>query len=553
MPFVPKDWRDWPDVSTPLAASAIKDLEQRVANYSDHVAARGAAGTALLKPTMYVVEECGGSPLTTPTYEGSGQGTHPSVVYVANGWNGYRYWMAFTPYPNANEDHENPSVLVSNDGNTWVVPPGLTNPIDPDPGGSDINSDTELVLSPDGTTLHLVWRAVETAPTPDNDVYYLVSSTDGVTWSTPVAILTTPITTFRAVSPTIWWDAPTEQWVMIAIDFLPGSNALMRWTADDIAGPWTLQTAPTVSGSFPSGREMWHIYAADIGGTVIAVVNDTSTGVSGSGGSIFMMRSVDAGITWTLSGTPLIKSFAGWDERMYRSCFVPLPDGDLDLFEAGFVGGGGAWRIGRCRVTSAAKAPSLTRLGSAADQAAASSGNAPWIIGDRFRRADAGAIGTMDSGQTWTAVGAWGILSNQAYISSASNAKLTYNLGIADFYSEVEFPAISGGVSEEQWMLFRVVDNNNFLRFGVRGGGQICAQKVSGGSATDFALCGLYVLGDRLCVWANGSTMWFGLNGQRRYKVTDSTHSTATTVGLQFGYTNARAKNFRARSLIDGV
>lgn len=552
MPFTPKDWQDWPNTSTPLTASSLIDLENRVANFSEYVNARGGSGTALLKPSMYVMEEAPGAPLTTPTYEGSGQGTHPSVVFVPGGWNGYRYWMAFTPYPNANEDHENPSILASNDGNTWVVPPGLTNPVDPDPGGTNINSDTELVLSPDGTTLHLIWRAVETAPTTDNEVYYLASSTNGYQWSTPVAILTTPITTFRAVSPTVWWDAPTQNWVMIAIDFLPGTNVLMRWTADDIAGPWAAQTAPTVTGSFPSGREMWHIYAADIGGTVIALVNDTANEVSGGGGSLFVMRSIDAGATWTLSGTPLIASFQGWDQRLYRSCFVALPDGDLDVFTSGFVAGGGDWRIGRARATSAAKAPSLTRLGGASDQAAASAGNPPWIIGDRFRRADSGSIGNADSGQAWSATGAWGISSNQAYIASASNAKLNFNIGISDFYCEVDFPAISGGVSEEQWLTFRITDANNFLRYGIRGGGQICLQRVAG-SATDLALCGLYVLGDRLSVWANGPTVWVGLNGQRRMKVTESANQAATTVGLQFGYLTSRARNFRARALVDGV
>jgi hypothetical protein len=46
-------------------------------------------------------------PVSTPTYEGSGEAVHPSVIdfkteYNLSEWNGFRYWMACTPYPNGN-------------------------------------------------------------------------------------------------------------------------------------------------------------------------------------------------------------------------------------------------------------------------------------------------------------------------------------------------------------------------------------------------------------------------------------------------------------------
>ena len=83
-------------------------------------------------------------PLVTPTYDGSGQVVHPDVVYVPGGWNGYEYWMGMTPYPNSNNSYENPSVLASNDNLTWVVPPGVINPLAPTPPGH--NDDVELLL-----------------------------------------------------------------------------------------------------------------------------------------------------------------------------------------------------------------------------------------------------------------------------------------------------------------------------------------------------------------------------------------------------------------------
>ena len=89
-------------------------------------------------------------PLRIPTYENSGQSVHPSVIYVAEKWNGYSYWMAHTPYPNGNDDFENPSIIASNDGVNWETPVGLVNPID-EPTPEEITlgghmSDTHLII-----------------------------------------------------------------------------------------------------------------------------------------------------------------------------------------------------------------------------------------------------------------------------------------------------------------------------------------------------------------------------------------------------------------------
>jgi hypothetical protein len=75
------------------------------------------------------------TPLITPSYDDSGQATEPSIVHFPNGWNGYQYWMVFAPYPHSNDGYENPSILVSDNGTEWSVPPGVTNPIErPEPG-----------------------------------------------------------------------------------------------------------------------------------------------------------------------------------------------------------------------------------------------------------------------------------------------------------------------------------------------------------------------------------------------------------------------------------
>ena len=37
------------------------------------------------------------------SYDGSNQGCHPKILYFPKKWNGWKYWMAFTPYPNSDD------------------------------------------------------------------------------------------------------------------------------------------------------------------------------------------------------------------------------------------------------------------------------------------------------------------------------------------------------------------------------------------------------------------------------------------------------------------
>ena len=123
--------------------------------------------------------------LDIPTYDGSGQMTHPKVLYMPdygtsyiNGWNGYKYWMTMSPYPQSNDDYENPSIVASNDGINWVVPAGMVNPIQvhPNVAGGDHFNDPHLVFV--AGILECWWGGTTGA--------FRSWSSDGVTWSTPV-------------------------------------------------------------------------------------------------------------------------------------------------------------------------------------------------------------------------------------------------------------------------------------------------------------------------------------------------------------------------------
>lgn len=104
-------------------------------------------------------------PLQIPTYDGSGQVVHPSVIdfrneYGIDTWSGYRFWMVLTPYPYGQNQFENPSLYASHDGLTWVVPRTITNPLDTAAGGLDKGflNDPDMIYNPDTDQLWIYYR-----------------------------------------------------------------------------------------------------------------------------------------------------------------------------------------------------------------------------------------------------------------------------------------------------------------------------------------------------------------------------------------------------------
>jgi len=101
--------------------------------------------------------------------------THGKLMYFPSGWNGYKYWFCYTPYPS--EANENPSVQASNDLITWVEP--THNPIVPAPA-TGYNSDPSFVYRQDLDRLEMWWRDVTVLSNP---IIQRVYTTDGVNWS----------------------------------------------------------------------------------------------------------------------------------------------------------------------------------------------------------------------------------------------------------------------------------------------------------------------------------------------------------------------------------
>lgn len=128
-------------------------------------------------------------PLDIPTYDGSGQLTHPCVIYFPESWNGYKYWAVATPYPNSDDRYENPSIYCFDlPYEDWTVPQGITNPIVPEPL-MGFNSDPCLAYNKTSDELYCIYRDYNIT---NQDTKYLVIKThDGVSWSSPILIYNT--------------------------------------------------------------------------------------------------------------------------------------------------------------------------------------------------------------------------------------------------------------------------------------------------------------------------------------------------------------------------
>lgn len=110
-------------------------------------------------------------------------GYHPKIIFFDNLWNGYKYWMAYTPYPKSNATKENPFIVASNDLIHWKNPKGLKNPLDIPKYSykKHYNSDTHLLFNNITNSLEVFWRYV-------NDknkevIIYKKNSKNGIKWS----------------------------------------------------------------------------------------------------------------------------------------------------------------------------------------------------------------------------------------------------------------------------------------------------------------------------------------------------------------------------------
>lgn len=269
-------------------------------------------------------------PLSLTTYEGSGQVVHPDVIFLPRSWDGgtARLAMAITPYPYGNAHDENPSLFVSTSGAEWKLPTGAGNPVEwPTKVGAYL-SDPALVFDPSAHQLRMYYREV----VDSQNVVRLVTTSDGVSWGTPVELVRAPSHTL--VSPSVVRRSATS-WLMWSVDGGPigcsNTDAYVdvRQSNDGIDWGPPMRVTLNQPGGYP-----WHIDVKWIGALheYWALYNLKSSG-SCVTPAVYLATSPD-GVQWTTYRNPVLQRGAIPElaDVVYRSSFIYTKSDDMVTF-----------------------------------------------------------------------------------------------------------------------------------------------------------------------------------------------------------------------------
>jgi hypothetical protein len=277
-------------------------------------------------------------PLVTPTYDGSGQATEPSVLVFQAAWHGFTHWMVIGPYPNSHARKENPSILVSNDGLNWIVPPGLTNPIASPSIGHLSDSELFYDANTDQLWVYFAWEL----PSTFSRVMRMTSS-DGVNWNFPQTLFEAP--NYHWVSPTVQKAANT--YYMWTVDAGPGgcsttSSRLEYRTSQD----GVFWSHSQIADLTQPGYVLWHIEVRWVA-TKQEFWLLLAAFKSNCGDTVLFFANSADGIHWTTYDKAALGTApTGWDDgAIYRSGVAYDPT--TDMLRVWYSARSGlAWHIG---------------------------------------------------------------------------------------------------------------------------------------------------------------------------------------------------------------
>lgn len=293
----------------------------------------GSDALTIVKPVFSNTNPHATNPLDIETYAGGeNQPMHPKVLYFENKWNGYKYWMAYTPLPN--EDNENPCIAVSNDMINWTVPSGLENPLAWKPSTGGYNSDTHLVYVSKTDTLECWYRRIYTGV--QKEEFFRRTSKDGVIWTTEESCFMSEGSITQNLSPAIIFEENKyKMWTF-------ASSPTFRYYESENGKDWTKIKDITLNGG-----NWWHgdVIHTSNGYEMLLYVN--------SGGKVFYTRSADN----ETFQTPVVVleptgNATDWDSKnLYRSSFF-IKDGFYYIFYSGQKMDTNEWKIGLTRGTT---------------------------------------------------------------------------------------------------------------------------------------------------------------------------------------------------------
>jgi hypothetical protein len=285
------------------------------------------------------------APLTTPTYDGSGQAVEPTVLFFPGAWQGHHYWMSVSPYPKGNASFENPSILVSEDGLSWSPPAGLQNPLVKPVQGELADA---TIVHDDATDELSMYYLDEVR---DQGVHWQLlrhmSSKDGTQWTPWTQLLEGE--PYPLESPAIVKTG--NAFLMWTVEIAPQgcsattSHVLERSSADGIH--WT---EPAVAGITIPGYVVWHLNVTQVGqtGRLLAAVTAFRQGVSCNSTVLFLAYTEKG--SWVTVPRPILTPAPApaWDDHsIYRSSFLyDEAQSRLRAWYSARQTGTNAWHVG---------------------------------------------------------------------------------------------------------------------------------------------------------------------------------------------------------------
>lgn len=256
--------------------------------------------------------------LNNLNYLGNHQNIHPKVLYFSTPWNGYKYWMAYTPYPSGDTSAENPCIAVSNDMLNWTVPAGLVNPLDLAPE-SGYNSDTHLLYRSDTGVMEIWWRQYNGSD--GSRVIYRRTSTDGVTWTAKETIFTLTAAT-EILSPVVMFEEGKYK-----VWGVRGNSVIYRESVGDSTSVWSAVRDLNIEWESQNLRP-WHldIIHTDLGYEMIVCAYDVDTGSNNDADLFYVLQK---GESFTIPEMVLKRSenpTANANKSIYRASFIKVND-----------------------------------------------------------------------------------------------------------------------------------------------------------------------------------------------------------------------------------
>ncbi|MCL1941111.1 MAG: hypothetical protein FWG09_04140 [Synergistaceae bacterium] len=275
--------------------------------------------------------------LNLPSSDGSGEVTHPDVLYVPDGWGkGEWSWlMSATPYASGSDYFENPEFYVSHDGLLWTPPAEGINPLASLPARTvqrglkkEYHSDASLLLRDGTLNLYYRWSGILLDGSAENRICVMTSD-DGVSWSESVTILEEkqPAAQSRKfLSPSVLF--LNGEYVMWTVEYTDGKRSITRRASADGLN-WSDPAETPLSAGY-SMLPPWHLDIVPSAETDDLIL--ILTAAKDRGEDAELHYGFGNGHSWCMAGKLIEPGYFFESGRVYRSSLVPRGENVYSLY-----------------------------------------------------------------------------------------------------------------------------------------------------------------------------------------------------------------------------